>query len=79
LDNRVLIKSILQTLKWDIIKCTFICLIGESISLFYSYFIGQLLTFIQDKDAETMEGVKLVSLFVGAIFVSTLFKNTFVF
>lgn len=75
----ILRNAIFKTYIWDIVFCTFYIAVAEIVSVFYSYFIGNLIRFIRNPDAPVTEGVYLTVVFIVAILISSVMRNVFYF
>ena len=51
---------------WDIMFCVFHAIISESSAVFYSYYVGDMIKFIRDKDAPYTQGIKVIAIFISA-------------
>jgi len=56
----------------------FICIVSEGTSLFYSYFIGNMIRFLQDPKIEQRQGFVYVGIYFAAQLIAVVMRNHFV-
>ena len=74
--------SILRFFWFDIANAAGLCLIGESLALYYNYIIRDLINYIKSDEDETTEGLlkglKLIGMFIGLMLITTIFRNQYI-
>lgn len=74
--HKVLTRALKKTLWFEMLKCAFLAFISESIAVFYSFFTGVMIRYIQDPDAPTSTGILYVVIFfLAQVFAQTLRAN----
>ena len=63
------------TFFWDILAPVVVSTVGETISVFYSWYIGQIINFLRDPDSKIQDGLVMTAIFSFAIFVTQMCRN----
>lgn len=65
-------------LKGDLWFCILCCTVGEILSVCYSYYISNLIAYINRPDRNAKDGLKLIAIFFSCQILAQLFKNRYV-
>jgi ABC-type multidrug transport system fused ATPase/permease subunit len=72
-------RALWSVFKWDVLLSAICSYVAELSSLFYSFLLLYILKYLKDDCADWTDGVRLVSIFAGLIFVSNFIRNYYVF
>ena len=63
------------TFFWDIAAPVAVTCVGETLAVFYSWYIGQIINFLKDPESQRKDGLIMAAVFALAIFVTQLTRN----
>ena len=64
--DKILRRALFMTFIYDIIFLASHAFVAESAAVFYSYYIGEMILFIKDKDASYTTGIRVLAVFGSA-------------
>ena len=67
--------TFIATFIWDILAPVALTCVGETVAVFYSWYIGQIIAFLRDPEAERKDGLVMAAIFAAAIFLTQLCRN----
>lgn len=75
LNHYVLLRNgLLKTFIPDLALAGFFALLGDGLSIFYTYFIGEFIIYIEDEEAHYSKGIWLTVIFFVASALSQIFR-----
>jgi len=81
----ILRNSLVQLYFKDALFSFIITILSEGCSVFYSFWIKDLIAFVksepttlEEKDSETWQGLRLVSIFIGCMLLAQIFRNRYI-
>lgn len=77
--RRAIVKGMFWTYPKEYIICLFIALLAESCAIGYSFYIGQIIKTVEDKDASVQDGIITVAIWCCMVFGFVIFNNMFIF
>ena len=77
--DKAIFRSLAETFRPEIIKVLVLGFFGDGLNLVNAYFMGEIISFIQDEDAPWQEGAWKVALFSVIAFLQAFLRNHNIF